>query len=165
MPRIVSLLLSLLLMLPIALPDGVRAQGKDIAFGTINADRDQPIEVSADNLAVDQDAGVATYSGNVLTRQGGTRLAAPRIRVVFPADGGKIERIEAAGGVTLVSGADAAESRQAVYSVATGMIDMRGAVLLVQGDDVITGEHLVVNTRAGTARISGRVRTILQPRN
>ena len=63
----------------------------------------------------------------------------------------------------MVSGPDAAEAARAEYNIVTGMIKMQGDVLLVQGDNAITGDTLIVDTTAGTARVSGRVKTLLQP--
>ena len=48
-------------------------------------------------------------------------------------DGTGIARLEASGGVTLVSGEDAAEAAGADYDVQTGMIEMAGDVLLGAG--------------------------------
>jgi len=40
---------------------------------------------------------------------------------------------------------------------------LRGDVLLVQGESAITGDTMLVDTEAGTARVTGRVKTVLQP--
>jgi lipopolysaccharide export system protein LptA len=91
------------------------------------------------------------------------RLSAPRVLVVYKDDQTGIEELRASGGVTLVSGEDAAEAATADYNVDTGVIEMQGDVLLVQGINALTGDRMFVDTRAGTARVSGRVKTILQP--
>src|SRR5699024_6928710 len=99
----------------------------------------------------------------VLIGQGQMRLSAPRVRVVYLEDRSGIARLSATGGVTLVSGEDAAEAQQADYDVQTGMIDMQGDVLLVQGTTALTADSMTVDTTAGTAHMSGRVKTVLQP--
>ena len=43
------------------------------------------------------------------------------------------------------------------------MIELRGDVLLVQGPQALTSDKMVVDTRAGTARMTGQVKTVLQP--
>ncbi len=141
------------------------AQGAQIAFGDTAQDSRLPVEVTADNLDVNQDNGTAVFSGNVLIGQGEMRLSAPRVLVVYKSDQSGIEKLEATGGVTLVSGEDAAEAQRADYNIDTGMIEMQGSVLLVQGVNALTGDKMFVDTRAGTARVSGRVKTILQPEN
>jgi hypothetical protein len=90
-------------------------------------------------------------------------LPTSRVRVVYLDDGNGIERLRASGGVTLVSGEDAAEAARADYNLETGIIEMDGDVLLLRGDNALSAERMTVDTRSGTARMSGRVRTVLQP--
>lgn len=143
--------------------DMAQAQGMQVAFGSAAQDGDLPVEVTAENLDVDQTDGTAVFTGNVLIGQGQMRLSAPRVLVVYLEDRSGIARLSATGGVTLVSGEDAAEARKADYDVQTGMIDMEGDVLLVQGSAALTADKMAVDTAAGTARMSGRVKTVLQP--
>jgi lipopolysaccharide export system protein LptA len=133
-----------------------------MAFGTMRQDPDLPVEVTADELAVDQDTGTAIFTGNVLIGQGDMRLSAARVLVVYKDGQSGIERLEATGGVTLVSGPDAAESQRADYDIDTGTILMTGDVLLTQGNNALTSETMRVNLRDGTAQMRGRVKTVLQ---
>lgn len=138
------------------------AQGTGVAFGTIRQDTGLPVEVTADNLAVDQATGKAIFTGNVVIGQGEMRLSAARVAVVYRDDGDGIQSLEATGGVTLVSGADAAESQRAEYSIDNGTIVMTGEVLLAQGRSALSADRMSVRLADGTAQMSGRVRTILQ---
>lgn len=140
-----------------------QAQGTQVAFGGAAQDSDLPVEVTAQNLDVNQKDGTAVFTGNVVVGQGQMRLSAPRVLVVYLADGTGIARLQATGGVTLVSGQDAAEAARADYDVQSGRIDMAGNVLLVQGSTSLTADKMVVDTVAGTARMTGQVKTILQP--
>jgi lipopolysaccharide export system protein LptA len=133
-----------------------------VAFGTIRQNTEEPVEVTADALSVDQDSGTAIFTGNVVIGQGDMRLSAPRVLVVYKEGRKGIERLEATGGVTLVSGPDAAESKSADYDIDTGTILMSGDVLLTQGDSALTAERMRVNLKDGTANMSGRVKTVLQ---
>ncbi|QFT83054.1 LPS assembly outer membrane complex protein LptD [Roseovarius sp. THAF27] len=144
-------------------PLGAAAQGAQVAFGNTAQDSSLPVEVTADNLDVNQQDGTAVFTGNVLIGQGEMRLSAPRVLVVYKSDQSGIEELQATGGVTLVSGEDAAEASRADYNVDTGLIEMEGDVLLVQGINALSGDKMFVDTRAGTARVTGRVKTILQP--
>lgn len=138
------------------------AQGTSVAFGTIRQDTGLPVEVTADNLDVDQSTGTAIFTGNVLIGQGEMRLSAARVLVVYRAQNQGIARLEATGGVTLVSGPDAAESERADYSIDDGTIVMTGNVLLAQGASALSADRMSVQLSDGTARMSGRVKTILQ---
>ena len=139
------------------------AQGAQIAFGNTEQNSSLPVEVASDNLAVSQSDGTAVFTGNVLIGQGEMRLSAPRVLVVYLEDKSGIEQLQASGGVTLVSGEDAAEASKASYNIETGLIEMQGNVLLVQGINALTADKMFVDTKAGTARMSGRVKTVLQP--
>lgn len=138
------------------------AQGGQVAFGNIQENDGLPIEVTADNLDVNQNDGTAVFTGNVVIGQGSMRLSAPEVLVVYLENQSGIERLKATGGVTLVSGDDAAEASNADYNLETGLINMRGNVLLIQGPSAVAAEAMTVNTRSGTANMSGRVKTVLQ---
>lgn len=138
------------------------AQGAQVAFGKVKQDTSLPVEVAADNLAVSQSDGTAIFTGNVLIGQGEMRLSAPKVLVVYHEESNRILRLEATGGVTLVSGPDAAEAASADYNIDSGVILMQGNVLLMQGKNALTAERMTVDTKAGTAQMDGRVKTILQ---
>ncbi|MEQ6249451.1 lipopolysaccharide transport periplasmic protein LptA [Sulfitobacter sp. HNIBRBA3233] len=138
------------------------AQGTSVAFGTIAQDTSLPVEVSSDELSVDQDTGTAVFSGNVVIGQGEMRLSAARVMVVYRAEQSGIARLEATGGVTLVSGNDAAEAQRADYSIDTGTIVMTGNVLLAQGQSALSADEMTIRLEDGTARMRGNVRTRLQ---
>lgn len=152
------------LALAVVLPFPASAQGAAVSFGGIRADTRLPVEVTADALTVSQTDGTAIFVGNVLVGQGEMRLSAEQVTVEYGAgDQSRIERLHAKGGVTLVSGAEAAEAEEAVYTVDTGEVVMTGSVLLTQGGNTLAGERLVVDLATGTGRMEGRVRTVLQP--
>lgn len=158
MTRLRPLLPAILMM---ALSGAALAQAT--GFGSAQ-DVDQPVEVTADSLRVDQKTGLATFSGNVLIGQGAMRLAADSVTVTY-AEGNqsRITALHAEGNVTLASGQDAAEARSADYDVESGNVVLRGDVLLSQGGNVLAGETVTVNLETGTANASGRVRSVLQP--
>lgn len=161
--KLVTRLLICLLALTATTTHGI-AQGASISLGTAAFDTSQPVEVSADSLSVDQGTGKATFNGNVLVVQGDVRLSAGSIVVIYAkdADGNAtgIDRLEADGGVTFVTATDAAEAREAVYSVGSGIVTLSGEVLLTQGRNAISGERLVVDLSSGTGQMEGRVRTV-----
>ena len=138
------------------------AQGTQVAFGSLQQDRSLPVEVTSDTLEVDQATGTAVFKGNVIVGQGEMRLSAPRVLVVYREETQGIERLEATGGVTLVSGPDEAESQRADYNIDDGTIVMVGDVLLVQGPSILSSDRMTVQLDSGTAQMNGRVRTVLQ---
>ena len=140
---------------------GVAATAQQIAFGNIANNPDAALEITADQLSVNQQDGTAIFDGNVVIGQGVMRLAAGRVLVVYAAGDQKIERLEATGGVTLVNGNDAAEAERAEYSIVNNEVVMNGNVLLTQGRNSLTSESMTLDLATGTARMNGRVKTIL----
>lgn len=142
------------------------AQGASVAFGGLKHDASLPVEITADELTVDQATGSAVFIGNVVAGQGEMRLSAARVRVEYATENGqvtgRINQLIATGGVTLVNGAEAAEAAKAIYSVAGANIVMTGDVILTQGVNALSGEKLTVDLKTGSGRMEGRVRTIFQ---
>lgn len=148
--------------LAFALSGAALAQTAEVGFGAGTADPDAPVEVTSETLAVDQNDGTALFIGNVIVGQGEMRLTAPKVRVIYNQDQSAVERMVATGGVTLVSGPDAAEARNADYTISTGVVVMTGDVLMTQGASAISAEKMTVRLKDGTAQMSGRVKTILK---
>jgi len=139
------------------------AQGAGLSLSGLDAVRGLPVEITSDELQVDNTTGETVFSGNAVLGQGDMRIAAPLIRIIYAAaDGGRIERLEASGGVTLVTADEAAEAESAVYAVVDGTVTMEGSVILTQGANVLSGDRLNVNVRTGQGRMEGNVRTIIR---
>lgn len=157
----------LLLCVALAAPDAALAQGTSFALGGARFDTDAPVEMTADRLSVDQSSGETVFSGNAMIAQGGLRLSAGTIRIVFAEDAGnsgrRISRLMATGGVTLVTDDEAAEAQDAEYRVPEGLVIMTGDVLLTQGGSIVSGDRLEVNLNTGQGTMEGRVRTLIQP--
>lgn len=149
------------LALIVSFPAQAMAQGPNLAFG--NSDNsDKPVEIEADSLAVNQNDGTAEFSGNVKIVQGDMIVQAPKVLVEYTEDQSEVKRLEASGGVTIVSGEDAAESETADYRVKDQVIVMTGAVTIVQGPNTLSSDKVTINLETGTAQMEGRVRTVLQ---
>lgn len=151
-------------LLALGLPIAAHAQAQ-VAFGGLKHDSTLPVEISADQLQVDQSDGSATFSGNVQIGQGDMRLSAGKVRVEYATGDdttGEISRLLASDGVTLVNGAEAAEAREAVYTISSGVIVMTGGVILTQGQNALSSEKLTVNLQSGTGTMDGRVKSIIQ---
>lgn len=141
----------------------ISAQEAKIAFGGLSQDTTLPVEVQADTLSVDNAKGTAIFDGNVLVGQGEMRMAAARVVVEYGADGKSIARLNATGGVTIANLADAAEAKEALYSIDSGVIVLTGDVLLTQGASAMSGQKLTINLKDGTGVMEGRVATTFVP--
>ncbi|WP_327793858.1 lipopolysaccharide transport periplasmic protein LptA [Harenicola maris] len=147
------------------LPMAAMAQGAQVAFGGLKHDSSLPVEIAADQLKIDQNTGLATFTGNVLIGQGTLRLGAGSVVVEYTTQGGDVQNMRASGGVTFSNGAEAAEAQSAVYAPGSGQMVLSGEVVLTQGNNALAGERLVINLSDGTGTMEGRVRTIFQTGN
>lgn len=159
--KVLVSVLGALALLAVIMTTTALAQGPSLAFGSAD-NSDKPVEVEAENLSVSQNDGTAEFTGDVIIVQGDMKLTAPRILVAYSEDQSRIQRMEATGGVTIVSGEDAAEAERADYDIEGGMIVMTGAVTIVQGPSTLSSQKMTIDLNAGTARMEGRVRTILK---
>ncbi|MCU4652258.1 LptA/OstA family protein [Roseibacterium sp. SDUM158016] len=158
--RLSSGLAGLLLGMSVAVAASAQV---DIGFGGVAYDARQPVEVTADNLTIDQSTGQAVFSGNVIVHQGDLRMAAGQVRVIYSERDGRraVDEVVATGGVLVTRGADAAEGSEARFDVASALLTMAGSVLVTQGPTAVAGDRMVVNMRTGSGSVEGRVRTVL----
>jgi lipopolysaccharide export system protein LptA len=139
------------------------AQEARIAFGDLAQDTTLPVNVTAQSFSVNNADGTAVFSGDVVVTQGEMTLSAAEVRVAYTQDQTAIDRLFASGGVTIVNLADSARAREAVYTVATGVIVLTGDVALTQGPTALAGQKLTVNLRDGTGLMEGGVTTTFVP--
>ncbi len=148
------------------LPMSALAQGAQFGFGGADYDRTQPVEVTADQLDVNQTDGKARFTGNVVIGQGEMRMTGAVVDVEYGENAitaeTEVRRLHATGGVTLFNGSEAAEAQEAVYTIESGVVVMTGDVVMTQGDNAMAGEKLTVNLETGTGVMEGRVRVVFK---
>lgn len=159
--------------------------------GVQGQNQDQPVQIDAETLEVRDKSKIATFSGNVQVVQGDTTMKC-RTLVVFygreiglsgdkpPADAKpvfgtppsaqNIRRIEARGDVTVVTKDQNASGDLGVYDLVAKTITLTGNVVVSQGQNVIHGERVVVDTITGNAHVEAaaggtqsRVRALIIP--
>jgi lipopolysaccharide export system protein LptA len=163
--------------------------------------KDQPVQIEAATLEVRDKNKEATFSGNVQVVQGDTTMKCQSLVVFYgqevgigadgmpaataakstpgmPQGAQSIRRIEARGSVTVITKDQNASGDLGVYDLKTKTITLSGNVVVSQGQNVIHGERVVVDTTTGYARVEsgssnggagagapgpGRVRALIQP--
>ena len=123
----------------------------------------EPLEITSDQLEVDQATGATLFSGNVQARQGDMRLTADQVRLQLVESAGRqrIDRLDASGAVTMVTATEAAQADAATYSLSSQSLEMTGNVILTQGTNTLSGQRLTIDLRTGAGQITGRVRTVI----
>ncbi|MZR29550.1 lipopolysaccharide transport periplasmic protein LptA [Sneathiella litorea] len=146
-------------MFAAGLPYGALAQSA-LTGGSL--DTNQPIEITADTLEVQQANQLAIFEGNVQVVQGEIRMRAAQLTVHYvdknqSKEGGptNIHRIDALGDVFLASPRETAQGDKGVYDVTNKQIDLLGNVVLTQGKNVLRGDKLTLDLITGKSRVEG----------
>lgn len=143
-------------------------------------DRDQPIEIRADQVELDDEAGVAIYQGDVRLDQGSVRVTADRLTIHYTAEQ-DVDRIvaegsDAAGPASYHQQPEAdaalirAKAQAITYRTATEQVELTGNAELRQQDDSFSGERIVYDVRERRITASGGsdgapVTMTIQPRS
>lgn len=117
-----------------------------------------PIDVDAQRIEVLDAQNQAIFTGDVKVRQAQLNLNAQRIKVSYirPASGDPvIKRLDAEGGVQLVTPSERASGRFGIYDVDARTLTMVGDVQLNQRGNIVRGNRLAIDLRSGRSTISG----------
>ncbi|MDE1973630.1 MAG: LPS ABC transporter substrate-binding protein LptA [Hyphomicrobiales bacterium] len=161
--------------------------------------QDQPIQIEAATLEVRDKEKMATFAGDVQVVQGDTTIKCQSLVVFYGGDraapgrpakasppqaqagvksgpgaalstgANDIRRIEARGGVTVISKDQNASGDLGVYDLRKKTITLTGNVVVSQGKNVLHGDRVVVDTVTGNAHFESnssgpsRVRALIQP--
>lgn len=130
---------------------------------------DGPLDITADELEVQNKTCVSVWRGRAEALQGQARLRADLLRAVFePTPGtagssgiganacGALIRLEAEGSVFYVTSKEQRVRGDAgTYAVDSETVTLTGDVIAVQGQNVLRGSRMVFNTKTGEGRMMG----------
>jgi lipopolysaccharide export system protein LptA len=143
-----------------------------VALGQQTRTSGGPVEVAAQDLSFDPASGVTILTGNASVTQDGAVLRAPRIRVTYlrNASGatGNIDKVYTDGETFYVTPTERIRGDRAIFDAPANIVQFTGNVTAVQGQNVLRGSLLTLNTktRASTMRgIDGRVRAVFFPQS
>lgn len=141
----------------------------------LSSDRDQPINIEADSLDIDEANGVSTYQGNVHYTQGSIVMDAD-IMIVHSRDG-QIHKFEAFGNpahyqqeLDNEEGRLDAKAKSMEYVSESQRLVLRESVHVMKGVNLFTGNVIEYSTKdeivSARKAESGeeRVQVIIQPR-
>ena len=145
------------------------------AAAQFEADSSAPVEITADAMEWRDEARVAVASGNADAVQGRYRLRADVLTAFLAERGGgegadnRIRLILADGNVRLTTPGETVTGANGTYNVENGQVVLEGAVVLIQGDNVVRGDRLDMDLTTGVSRLTaepesgGRVSAIFSP--
>jgi lipopolysaccharide export system protein LptA len=126
-------------------------------------DSKAPIDISADRAEAQDRADRAIFAGNVVVKQGELTLRTARLTLAYATQNGlDINRIDASGGVTVISPSETARGDFAVYDPQDALITMVGNVRLEREGSFLTGARLTIDLDTGRAVMDGGMRGVNQ---
>jgi lipopolysaccharide export system protein LptA len=142
------------------------AQSLADKFGGFSRDSNQPIDIEADQLKVNDIKKTALFSGNVKARQGDFVLRSKFLEVFYDGNArpgaksganGKVKKLEAKGKVLITTkDKQSATSEWARFDVAKQTIILGDTVVLTQGGNILKGGRLIVNLKTRQSRFENR---------
>ncbi|MDO6413270.1 LptA/OstA family protein [Sphingomonas sp. BIUV-7] len=147
----------LLLVASPLLATAAAAQGVSLLRGH---DSNAPVDVTSDRIEVQDRADRAIFVGNVHTVQGDLTMDAARMTVAYAKGTGpnadpQIQRIDASGGVTVVSPSERAKGSFGIYDLNRRIITLIGGVSLVRAGNTVNGARLVIDLNSGRSTVDG----------
>jgi lipopolysaccharide export system protein LptA len=159
------------------------------AVAQLSPQSNAPVDITADQLDVQNQKCLAIYTGDAEALQDTSRLRANTIniynKILPPHSGaanasgqpgsqncGQLDRMEADGQVYYVTPNEVVKGDHAVYNATDKTIIVTGDVVVAQGKNVTAGSRLVINTDTSVATMAsnvtgrgqaGRVRTVVYP--
>lgn len=138
------------------------------------SDHQQPISIEADRAYFDQKQGTASYSGNVLVKQGTIIIEAQELSIQTNPETGEFKALNAKGtpskfsqqmdeaGNTMHANGDSLD-----YDVTKGQLEIHNNGYLQRGEDEISADYIHYLLNDGTFKAenrgTGRVNMTLQP--
>jgi len=138
------------------------AFSQNAGFGSLAADRTEPMEFSSDRLIFNQEGNLAELFDGVKIIQGKTILSAEYVKAIY-SKANKLEKVFAERNIELISDQDVARADTAIYSLTENSISLTGNAQLVQGANNIMADKILINTKTGLTQLLGSVKTVISP--
>jgi len=118
----------------------------------------EPIQIGAQILDVDNKKNAALLSGNVVVVQGDVTLKTKKLRVdfegkIFASDKARFTKMEALDKILVEKADRILTGDHGVYDLRTKVITVEGDVVLSQGKNVLRGSKLVVDLKSDKYRL------------
>jgi lipopolysaccharide export system protein LptA len=117
------------------------------------------IDITADMLTVEQASLQAIFEGNVIAKQKDMTINSDRMVVVYrneqqeSSSKKRVDHVIATGHVVMVRGDQRAKAKRAIYKVDKKTIDLYEDVSLHQGQNIVTGNHLIYDVSTGRSQL------------
>ncbi|MCX6900469.1 MAG: LptA/OstA family protein [Verrucomicrobia bacterium] len=145
-------------------PGAVRLRAPDTTAARRALPLAQSTVVTSDDLVMDMEKKVATFTGHVKVVDAQGTMTADKMIVYLTQQGDSesgVRRIEATGGVVIAQAGSKAIGDEAIYSAVDRTVVLSGAAQVQTDQGIVTGETVIYDMAKGTANVKGRPRLIL----
>ena len=161
----------------VVVTQGIAESERRGLFKPLPQKRAEPVRITSTTLEWDEKANVATFSGNVHVVRGETDVRANTLVVLYEdqakqsgakktADGSRIRRMEADGPVRITQKAQCAVGDRGDFDMRTNTATLSGNVVARRGDDVVSGDRMVIDLTTGKSRMEGKqVAAVFNPKS
>ena len=142
----------------------------------LSTDRDQPTQIEADRVDVDDKKGISTFRGNVKLTRGSILMTADKVKV-YRDKNKDVDKILAWGNpVRYKQRPDKrkedviAQAKKVEYNAVKGKLILQDSARIRQGKDIFTGSRIVYDINRDVVRASKapagkeRVQITIQPK-
>jgi lipopolysaccharide export system protein LptA len=126
-----------------------------------------PVQIEADSVDIRPQENLVLLTGNAVVIQDGSAIRSNTLRVLYRGQpgspGSEVDRVVADSEVFYVTPTERIRGDSAIYDATNNQITIRGRVIITQGQSVVQGSELVVNTLTRASRMrgaDGRVRAV-----
>lgn len=129
---------------------------------------EEPIKIKSDSLLTDNGKKMATFTGNVIARQGDMTIYADRLVVSYSEESGDVSSAEVFGNVRIIQGERRAQADHGIYDAINARIVLDGNPKVFQKSDTISGHvityYLDQDKSEVTSGVNSRVEAVIRPK-
>ncbi len=118
----------------------------------------EELDIQSDNLDINNQAGTAVFTNNVVVTREGMKLKADKVKVTYIKENlgnHDVDKIEATGNVKLLEGNRVATAQRALYKVQEHQVHLFDHVQVTQGDgSIIKGTKMLYDIKQGRITVS-----------
>ncbi|MCK4707294.1 MAG: lipopolysaccharide transport periplasmic protein LptA [Gammaproteobacteria bacterium] len=142
---------------------------------TLSTDRNQPIDIQADKLDINDKQHISIYQGHVVMRQGSLHIQADKITFHFNPQN-DLQRLEIEGSPATLKQLNnknepvSGTAKKIIYTDDLLLLKLNGNARFMSNSDTIESEWITINTqtealKAGGEKGDSRVRMLIQPKS
>jgi lipopolysaccharide export system protein LptA len=129
----------------------------------------EPIKIKSDQLLTDNNLKVATFTGNVVARQGDLTIYSDKMIINYSDDEGGISSSEVFGNVRIIQEERRGQADHGVYDAKRATITLDGNPKVFQNNDTISGKIIVYYLDEDKSEVTSgsgsRVEAVIHPKS